>query len=231
MIRSKGEPGTGNVVEAVRHCRQVMDDPCAHGSLPEAEVANFAKENGAPGSLHGRAQGRPPACGELAAGGIATPLTPGDDALGCDGVFVGSGIFKSGDPAMCARHRAGRDQLQVTTPWPRSPATWANPWWHRHLHHPAAERMQVSGAGSMARHRSPGPAGGLPRTCRSAAPSGRLMSAKCASSRTWKALRHGHPSAVGKHHHRQAAGGMGHAGAAAPRILDGNAPFTAAARA
>ena len=105
MIRTKGEPGTGNVVEAVRHCRQVMDEIRVLCSLPEAEVANFAKENGAPLEvcMAVRKEGRLPVV-NFAAGGIATPA---DAAmmmhLGCDGVFVGSGIFKSGDPAKRAR--------------------------------------------------------------------------------------------------------------------------------
>lgn len=105
MIRTKGEPGTGNVVEAVRHCRQVMDEIRVLCSLPEAEVPNFAKENGAPLEvcLAVRKEGRLPVV-NFAAGGIATPA---DAAmmmhLGCDGVFVGSGIFKSGDPAKRAR--------------------------------------------------------------------------------------------------------------------------------
>ncbi|WP_279137027.1 pyridoxal 5'-phosphate synthase lyase subunit PdxS [Desulfovibrio piger] len=105
MIRTKGEPGTGNVVEAVRHCRQVMDEIRVLCSLPEAEVANFAKENGAPLEvcMAVRKEGRLPVV-NFAAGGIATPA---DAAmmmhLGCDGVFVGSGIFKSGNPAKRAR--------------------------------------------------------------------------------------------------------------------------------
>ena len=105
MIRTKGEPGTGNVVEAVRHCRQVMDEIRTLCALPEAEVANFAKEIGAPLEVcyAVRKEGRLPVV-NFAAGGIATPA---DAAmmmhLGCDGVFVGSGIFKSGDPAKRAK--------------------------------------------------------------------------------------------------------------------------------
>lgn len=105
MIRTKGEPGTGNVIEAVRHCRQVLDqvrDLCA---IREDEVPNFAKENGAPLELcyEVRKEGKLPVV-NFAAGGIATPA---DAALmmqlGLDGVFVGSGIFKSGDPAKRAK--------------------------------------------------------------------------------------------------------------------------------
>jgi pyridoxal 5'-phosphate synthase pdxS subunit len=105
MIRTKGEPGTGNVVEAVRHCRQVMDEIRVLCALPEDEVANYAKNCGAPleAALAVRKKGRLPVV-NFAAGGIATPA---DAAmmmhLGCDGVFVGSGIFKSGNPEKRAR--------------------------------------------------------------------------------------------------------------------------------
>lgn len=105
MIRTKGEPGTGNVVEAVRHCRMVLDQIRYLCAIPEDEVSFFAKENGAPLELCHlvRKQGKLPVV-NFAAGGIATPA---DAALmmhlGCDGVFVGSGIFKSGDPAKRAK--------------------------------------------------------------------------------------------------------------------------------
>lgn len=105
MLRTKGEPGTGNVIEAVRHMRHVQDQIRYLCAIPEAEVPNFAKENGAPLDLCYvvREQGKLPVV-NFAAGGIATPA---DAALmmqlGCDGVFVGSGIFKSGDPAKRAR--------------------------------------------------------------------------------------------------------------------------------
>lgn len=105
MIRTKGEPGTGNVVEAVRHCRMVLDQVRELCALPEDEVYNFAKEHGAPLELCliVRKEGKLPVV-NFAAGGIATPA---DAALmmqlGLDGVFVGSGIFKSGDPAKRAR--------------------------------------------------------------------------------------------------------------------------------
>ena len=101
MIRTKGEAGTGDVIEAVRHARQVMGDIRALQALPEEEVMTFAKNNGAPYELclEVRESGRMPVV-NFAAGGIATPA---DAALmmqlGVDGVFVGSGIFKSGDPA------------------------------------------------------------------------------------------------------------------------------------
>lgn len=105
MIRTKGEPGTGNVVEAVRHIRLVTDELRVLLSLPAEEVPNWAKENGAPldVALKTRGLGRLPVV-NFAAGGIATPA---DAALmmelGCEGVFVGSGIFKSADPAKRAR--------------------------------------------------------------------------------------------------------------------------------
>ena len=101
MIRTKGEAGTGDVVEAVRHARRVLGDIRKLQNIPEEEVMAFAKELGAPYELmlETRKLGRLPVV-NFAAGGIATPA---DAALmmqlGVDGVFVGSGIFKSGDPA------------------------------------------------------------------------------------------------------------------------------------
>jgi pyridoxal 5'-phosphate synthase pdxS subunit len=101
MIRTKGEAGTGDVVEAVRHARQVLGDIRKLQAMPEEEVMAYAKKIGAPYELclETRKLGRMPVV-NFAAGGIATPA---DAALmmqlGVDGVFVGSGIFKSGDPA------------------------------------------------------------------------------------------------------------------------------------
>jgi pyridoxal 5'-phosphate synthase pdxS subunit len=101
MIRTKGEAGTGDVVEAVRHARAVLGTIRHLQNLPDEEVMAFAKEIGAPYEvvLETRQLGRLPVV-NFAAGGIATPA---DAAmmmqLGLDGVFVGSGIFKSGDPA------------------------------------------------------------------------------------------------------------------------------------
>lgn len=100
MIRTKGEPGTGNVIEAVRHIRQVMDDIRWVSSLPQEELMAAAKEIQAPYELVVEtAQLKRLPVINFAAGGIATPA---DAALmmqlGCDGIFVGSGIFKSGDP-------------------------------------------------------------------------------------------------------------------------------------
>lgn len=100
MIRTKGEPGTGNVVEAVRHIRQVNDEIRWVSNLPEDELMAAAKELQAPYELvvETAKLKRLPVV-NFAAGGIATPA---DAALmmqlGCDGIFVGSGIFKSGDP-------------------------------------------------------------------------------------------------------------------------------------
>jgi len=105
MIRTKGEAGTGNVVEAVRHVRQILDEIRRLQALPEEELVTVAREMGAPLELvrEVRRLGRLPVV-NFAAGGIATPA---DAALmmqlGCDGVFVGSGIFKSSDPARRAR--------------------------------------------------------------------------------------------------------------------------------
>ena len=101
MIRTKGEAGTGDVVEAVRHARAVLGEIRRLQNLPDEELMAYAKSMGAPYELviETRALGRLPVV-NFAAGGVATPA---DAALmmqlGMDGVFVGSGIFKSGDPA------------------------------------------------------------------------------------------------------------------------------------
>lgn len=105
MIRTKGEAGTGNVVEAVRHMRTMMGQIRLLQNLPREEWMSFAKEQGAPYELVAEvaAGGRLPVV-NFAAGGIATPA---DAALmmklGSEGVFVGSGIFRSGDPAKRAK--------------------------------------------------------------------------------------------------------------------------------
>ncbi|KAL5490232.1 SNZ1 [Sanghuangporus weigelae] len=105
FIRTKGEAGTGNVVEAVRHQRAVMADIRRASAMNDEELYVFAKDISAPFHLLkevARLKRLPVV--SFAAGGIATPA---DAALmmqlGCDGVFVGSGIFKSGDPAKRAR--------------------------------------------------------------------------------------------------------------------------------
>ena len=105
MMRTKGEAGTGDVVEAVRHARSVLGEIRRLQKMPEEELMTFAKEIGAPYELvkETKELGRLPVV-NFAAGGIATPA---DAALmmqlGVDGVFVGSGIFKSGDPARRAK--------------------------------------------------------------------------------------------------------------------------------
>jgi len=101
MIRTKGEAGTGDVVEAVRHARTVLGEIRRLQNMPEEELMSYAKSIGAPYHLvkETRELGALPVV-NFAAGGIATPA---DAALmmqlGVEGVFVGSGIFKSGDPA------------------------------------------------------------------------------------------------------------------------------------
>lgn len=101
MIRTKGEAGTGDIVEAVRHARTVIGEIRHLQNLPDEEIMAFSKEIGAPYHLvvETHQEGRLPVV-NFAAGGVATPA---DAALmmqlGVDGVFVGSGIFKSSDPA------------------------------------------------------------------------------------------------------------------------------------
>lgn len=105
MIRTKGEAGTGNVVEAVRHMRTMVNDMRRVQAASEMELMTIAKEYGAPYDLikYVHEHGKLPVV-NFAAGGIATPA---DAALmmqlGVDGVFVGSGIFKSGDPVKRAK--------------------------------------------------------------------------------------------------------------------------------
>ncbi len=105
MIRTKGEAGTGDVVEAVRHARTVMGEIRRLTSMDEDELFTYAKNIQAPFALVKETAelGRLPVV-NFAAGGVATPA---DAALmmqlGVDGVFVGSGIFKSGDPAKRAK--------------------------------------------------------------------------------------------------------------------------------
>jgi pyridoxal 5'-phosphate synthase pdxS subunit len=105
MIRTKGEAGTGDVVEAVRHARSVLGEIRRLTTMREEEMMAYAKEIGAPYTLVKETAelGCLPVV-NFAAGGVATPA---DAAmmmqLGVDGVFVGSGIFKSGDPPSRAR--------------------------------------------------------------------------------------------------------------------------------
>jgi pyridoxal 5'-phosphate synthase pdxS subunit len=101
MIRTKGEAGTGDIVEAVRHARTVLGEIRRLQNMPDEELMTYSKNIGAPYDLvkETKELGRLPVV-NFAAGGVATPA---DAALmmqlGVDGVFVGSGIFKSGDPA------------------------------------------------------------------------------------------------------------------------------------
>jgi len=105
MIRTKGEAGTGNVVEAVRHIRTLHKEIRRLQTMDDDEVFTFAKEHGAPLELlqQVKRDGKLPVV-NFAAGGVATPA---DAALcmqlGVDGVFVGSGIFKSEDPRRRAK--------------------------------------------------------------------------------------------------------------------------------
>lgn len=112
MLRTKGEAGTGNVVEAVRHARSVQREISRVKTMDEDEIYVYAKHLGASVDLvkQVKALGRLPVV-NFAAGGIATPA---DAALmmqlGVDGVFVGSGIFKSGDPV-----KRGKAIVQAVT--------------------------------------------------------------------------------------------------------------------
>ncbi|MDP2729418.1 MAG: pyridoxal 5'-phosphate synthase lyase subunit PdxS [Dehalococcoidales bacterium] len=105
MIRTKGEAGTGNIVEAVRHMRAVMDSIRRLANTPQDELMAIAKEMGAPFALIEEVHkaGKLPVV-NFAAGGVATPA---DAALmmqlGAEGVFVGSGIFKSSNPEVMAK--------------------------------------------------------------------------------------------------------------------------------
>ncbi|WP_334320856.1 pyridoxal 5'-phosphate synthase lyase subunit PdxS [Gilliamella apicola] len=105
MLRTKGEPGTGNIVEAVRHMRKVNEQIRMVVSKSDDELMTFAKEIGAPFELVEQIKqlGKLPVV-NFAAGGVATPA---DAALmmqlGADGVFVGSGIFKSQNPEKFAK--------------------------------------------------------------------------------------------------------------------------------
>ncbi len=105
MIRTKGEPGTGNVVEAVKHMRSIRDRINKIAAIPEEELMTAAKELGAPYDLvvYVHDNKKLPVV-NFSAGGIATPA---DAAmimqLGADGIFVGSGIFKSENPMKMAK--------------------------------------------------------------------------------------------------------------------------------
>ena len=105
MIRTKGEAGTGNVVEAVRHIRQTAREVAELKSMSKVEIGAFAEKERVPEKLVNevRQLGRLPVV-NFAAGGIATPADAAlCRSLGVDGVFVGSGIFKAAHPAKVAR--------------------------------------------------------------------------------------------------------------------------------
>lgn len=122
MIRTKGEAGTGDVIEAVRHMRTLRNEIRALSVMPHEQLMTFAKDLGAPFELveEVAARGKLPVP-NFSAGGVATPA---DAALmmhlGAEAVFVGSGIFKSGDPAKRAKaiveavtHYENADKLAV----------------------------------------------------------------------------------------------------------------------
>jgi len=114
MIRSKGEAGTGDIVEAVRHMRQITSEIRRLATLGDEELASAAKEIAAPLEIVREVarEGRLPVV-LFCAGGIATPADAAlMMALGAEGVFVGSGIFKSEDPALRARAI-----VEATTHW------------------------------------------------------------------------------------------------------------------
>ena len=114
MIRSKGEAGTGDIVEAVRHMRQINGEIRRLGTLEDAELATAAKQLAAPLDIVRQvaSDGKLPVV-LFCAGGIATPADAAlMMALGAEGVFVGSGIFKSEDPPLRARAI-----VEATTHW------------------------------------------------------------------------------------------------------------------
>lgn len=114
MMRTKGEPGTGDILEAVRHMRKVQDQIRHVQTLNSEQLMTYAKEWGTPYELLKEVHetGKLPVV-NFAAGGVATPA---DAALmmllGADGIFVGSGVFKSSDPA-----RRARAIVEATTHW------------------------------------------------------------------------------------------------------------------
>ena len=105
MIRTKGEAGTGNVVEAVRHIRTVTNEIRELSTMDDAQLMSAARDHGAPYDLVREVAetGKLPVV-NFAAGGIATPADASlMMSLGVDGVFVGSGIFKSANPELFAK--------------------------------------------------------------------------------------------------------------------------------
>ena len=169
MIRTKGEPGTGDVVQAVRHMRMMQAEIRRLQSMAEDELFDAAKELRVPYDLvqYVHDNGKLPVV-NFAAGGVATPA---DAALmmqlGAEGVFVGSGIFKSGDPAK----RAAAIVKAVTRMprcWQSFPPTWAKQWSaSTNRRSPCSWRSVVSNA-----HRYSGTAGCIRRTQRHFAKAG-----------------------------------------------------------
>ena len=102
MLRTKGEPGTGNIVEAVRHMRKVNSEVSRLVVMNDDEIMTYAKELGAPYEVLKQIKdhGRLPVVNFA---GVATPQDRFNDGIRCDGVFVGSGIFKSEDPEKFAK--------------------------------------------------------------------------------------------------------------------------------
>ena len=131
MIRTKGEPGTGDIVQAVRHMRKMNSEIARIASLRPDELFEAAKELQVPFTLlqYVHENRRLPVV-NFAAGGIATPA---DAALmmqlGAEGVFVGSGIFKSGNPANARRPSSKPSPItRMRRFLPPFPRIWAKPW-------------------------------------------------------------------------------------------------------
>ena len=132
MIRTKGEPGTGDVVQAVRHMRRMNQEIAKITSMREDELFEEAKVLRVPYDLvqYVHDNGRLPVV-NFAAGGVATPA---DAALmmqlGAEGVFVGSGIFKSGNPQKRASAivKAVTNLQRCTRCWLSFPRIWVKPW-------------------------------------------------------------------------------------------------------
>ena len=223
MIRSKGEAGTGNVVEAVRHMRTIYGEIRRLQPMDADELFTAAKELPRRSTWCGwwREHGRLPVV-TFTAGGIATPA---DAAmmmqLGADGVFVGSGIFKSGDPAGARWRSSRRPPTSTTRPcWLRSRPASASRWWaieigHRSATRRAARRRVAGRSGySRSRGRSASTCGAGRRRPRGAW--------RCAAGRAGRPRRAGDPRRR-VDHHGQAAGGYG-LRAADARPADRGAP-------
>lgn len=165
MIRSKGEAGTGDVSEAVRHLRTIRGDINRLRSLDEDELFVAAKEFQAPYDLvrEVASTGKLPVV-TFVAGGVATPA---DAALvrqmGAEGVFVGSGIFKSGNPAARAAAIVKAATLFDDPPsLPTYPAAWVKPWWASTYPTSQHHTDSPSAAGDRWSFSSPGRGGRTP---------------------------------------------------------------------